>query len=825
MGKNFLSYTNLDYDSIKKSLQERLAQDSRFNNFSESSFYAILSEIFSATTDFTNYYIERRAEESYLDTAKLRSSVSLLSKMLGYVIRRPTPATTQIKITIKTLPAGAVVGSQLNIPQFTSFVLGAYNFINPNSLIYNVTQDDITYFASIPNYFKELNYYSTEPGLEGRMFADNEFQETSYMKPITLIQGTPSQYTIPAFSNPLVNTRYQKYTIKDKKFSNIYGSEDFGYDVNTGITTVGSNITRVKIAGNDFVIDRKTLMTNAALSENNNYGDGARNYYCVMKTNLDDGVEISFGDDIISSIGAKNSSDDIVIDYLSTEGSAANQTGVVGRIIDIQMPTLGNFLKSNIEIKLNKNVTGGLDIEDIESVKLNAPGNYSSMDRCVTPKDYISFIKTLFYNSEEIKNAIAWGEQEESKENGVANIKLFNVVLFTFLIDIYKKSNSGYVGIKADDEIGVTLSDNDYFNTIVKSDSTTPLKKSTLTTDKDLLNIYDKLYSRSEISVKNLYISPTIRDFNLVGNVYINPLVDKNSTTTKINNAIYSYLSNNLDFRTPLYISNLIDVVESFSEVKYADISLDSNQLYVDKFVTTTTSDSQDIIDDVPSGAPINSTVWFNDKVVGYVFKSSIVDKESSTLREYSKDLEKTPYDIYVSSLPNIIDTSYYTNETLETIAKVLPQNFLMKLAKIDDTYAEYSLVWNDSYYGVAGFEPSERNLLLGLMKDTYENIVKLIAGLEIKNTSLVDTLVAIGCACNIEKVSDTTTTISSNTQVQLQYFLDNDLINVVDAFRKKFSSDISLNMIDSFGNINNYSMRNEVARVNASNLTYLYQK
>jgi hypothetical protein len=70
------------------------------------------------------------------------------------------------------------------------------------------------------------------------------------------------------------------------------------------------------------------------------------------------------------------------------------------------------------------------------------------------------------------------------------------------------------------------------------------------------------------------------------------------------------------------------------------------------------------------------------------------------------------------------------------------------------------------------------------------------------KNTSFVDTVVAIGCACNIEKVADTSTTISSNTQVQLQYFLNNDMINVVDAFRKKFSPDISLNMIDSFGNI-----------------------
>lgn len=43
MAKNFLSYTNLDYDSIKQNIENRLGQDSRFNTFQESSFYTILS--------------------------------------------------------------------------------------------------------------------------------------------------------------------------------------------------------------------------------------------------------------------------------------------------------------------------------------------------------------------------------------------------------------------------------------------------------------------------------------------------------------------------------------------------------------------------------------------------------------------------------------------------------------------------------------------------------------------------------------------------------------------------------------------------------------
>ena len=167
MAKNFLSYTNLDYDSIKQNIENRLGQDSRFNTFQESSFYAILSEIFTATTDFSNYYIERRAEESYLDSAKLRSSVTLLSRMLGYTIRRPTPAKTNIKITLKSLPQTKYVGMILLFPRFTKMVMGTKEFLNPITLRYSLTQDDINNFQNINGYFKEFNYYSIESGKEG----------------------------------------------------------------------------------------------------------------------------------------------------------------------------------------------------------------------------------------------------------------------------------------------------------------------------------------------------------------------------------------------------------------------------------------------------------------------------------------------------------------------------------------------------------------------------------------------------------------------------------------------------------------------------------
>lgn len=83
MAKNFLKYTSLSYDEIIRQVTDRLNSDERFANFRESSIAQTLVEVFAGTVDIVNYYLERRAEESFFDTARIRSSVMLLSRGLG----------------------------------------------------------------------------------------------------------------------------------------------------------------------------------------------------------------------------------------------------------------------------------------------------------------------------------------------------------------------------------------------------------------------------------------------------------------------------------------------------------------------------------------------------------------------------------------------------------------------------------------------------------------------------------------------------------------------------------------------------------------------
>ena len=268
-----LNYTNLSYSEIKNDIVSRLTQDSRFSNFTESQLYAVMTEIFSGTTDFTNFYIERSAEESFIDTAKLRSSIIQLSKMLSYVIRRPIPATTSIKITLRSLPIGATAGQNIEFNKFASFTFNGLNYILKDGLSYTLTQNDINNFSD-PNYFKVFEYFSLQPGNEYKLF-ESQLIPDEYKEPITLIQAEFKTYTISNL-NTQADQRFQEYKINDKEFSNLFGDEDYGFDLNTGNTDLLQNVTRVAVGldessafvndmsefevKSEFIIDRRSFL-------------------------------------------------------------------------------------------------------------------------------------------------------------------------------------------------------------------------------------------------------------------------------------------------------------------------------------------------------------------------------------------------------------------------------------------------------------------------------------------------------------------------------------------------------------------------------------
>jgi len=129
---------------------------------------------------------------------------------------------------------------------------------------------------------------------------------------------------------------------------------------------------------------------------------------------MEDGkFEVYFGDDVLG-----NKLDDgniVILEYIVSnkdEANGASSFSLSGNI--------GGF--SDVSITTVSNAQGGAEAQSKESIRFNAPLQYSAQDRAVTTADYETITKSLFPNAQSVS---AWGgEDEETPVYGVVKIAI-----------------------------------------------------------------------------------------------------------------------------------------------------------------------------------------------------------------------------------------------------------------------------------------------------------------------------------------------------------------------------------------------------------------
>lgn len=588
------SYASMTFSEIVSQIRDRLKNDPRFVNFNESAIAQTLMEVFAGVGDMANFYIERRAEENFLDTARLKSSVISLTKSIGYTPIRPIPANANLKIILKgPLPAGLVTG--MTIPFNRAEVnlrFNGFNFLLSKTYAYTITSADVNNGIGNKDYRKVIEYSIDDiNNVEINASGNIPIEDAT---PISVIQAEYKTFVLQGDSvEAKPGQKFQMYNIDDKEFSNLYGSEDISYDyendayqLNVGYTQVGigSNETEAFQPENIYEISRRSILTQTTTL------NGARTSsvpnVCLIESNPNQTIKISFSDGNIATIGLKDSSQNLYVHYVATKGAQPNKIGV----IDQKLSTNNTFtaggaidVTSNIEFRFNGNIIGGADFESIESMKQNAPGIFAALDRLTTKQDYISYLKSLT-SPIDVRNGLAWGEQEECEAKGRSAIKeLFNIVLYSVLGTLYNISDTNAVEStvrKIDDTINPeTLHTSavlwgagiDYFK-LNNSPLDAIASQEALSVNDPISIMNTKLNRKGQITTRAYSLPPIIQYFNLGGKVYVNKLQSLDSVKKKVNNALYNYFDNNADFNVPIYKSNVIDIIESFSEVVYADV-------------------------------------------------------------------------------------------------------------------------------------------------------------------------------------------------------------------------------------------------------------
>jgi len=206
------------------------------------------------------------------------------------------------------------------------------------------------------------------------------------VKDATIITPTDGVYTfsnLPIYEGTLVTN---KFTVDTTNADQRFLIRNNLADTTTLKVTVQNSST-------DSTTSTYTLSTDLA-----DITSSSKVYY--LEGAEDQQYEIKFGDDIL---GAALSTGNIVsLSYVVTnaeESNGASSFSLSGNV--------GGF--SDVTVSTATNSANGAQPETPDSIRFNAPRQFSAQNRAVTPNDYKSRVKTIYANA---KSVSVWGGED-----------------------------------------------------------------------------------------------------------------------------------------------------------------------------------------------------------------------------------------------------------------------------------------------------------------------------------------------------------------------------------------------------------------------------
>ncbi len=282
-----------------------------------------------------------------------------------------------------------------------------YNAVYANMLANEMFLDSADLRNSIVSHAKHVGYTPV-----------SATSATANIK-ITFNSATASSLTVnkgTAFTTSVENVTYQ-YLIRDAvTVTPVDGVYTLTTDIREGTLVTNKYTVDTTDANQRFLIENTladtttlnvTVQTSSTDSTTTTYTKASdlgavtatsKVYYLEQAENGK--YQVIFGDGVL---GAALSNGNIVsLEYIVSTGPASN-----GATTFTAAGTVGG--ESNITVVTNSNSFGGANPETIESIRFNAPRNFSAQNRAVTPEDYKTIIKTLYPNTQTIS---VWGGED-----------------------------------------------------------------------------------------------------------------------------------------------------------------------------------------------------------------------------------------------------------------------------------------------------------------------------------------------------------------------------------------------------------------------------
>jgi len=340
--------TALDFANIKSNLKTFLQNSTEFADYDfEASGLSNILDVLAYNTHVNALTANFALNESFLGTAQLRSSVVSLATGIGYVPDTKTSAKGTVGVTLN-LAGVSGRPSTIDLPRNHRFA---------------ATVNDVSYV------FQTTAIHTAEDDGNGTYVFKTTDNETA----IPIFEGTQKTKT---------------FLVGEFNEADVYIIPDISLDADSALVTVTEGTTATTFIN---ITAATTISSDSTIY--------------ILKEAPNGFYQLSFGGNgILGKSPAAGST--ITVSYISTKGAEANSAKAFTATDTVTV--LGTA--RTLTVTTTAAAIAGGEKETIESIRTNAPFQYATQNRMVTPEDYTAIILRNF--STLINDICSWGGQD-----------------------------------------------------------------------------------------------------------------------------------------------------------------------------------------------------------------------------------------------------------------------------------------------------------------------------------------------------------------------------------------------------------------------------
>ena len=350
--------TALDFINIKANLKDYLKSQTEFKDYDfEASGLSNILDVLAYNTHINGLTTNFALNESFLGTAQLRSSVVSLATGIGYIPDSKTSSqgTAQISVDLSAVSGRPAT---IDLPAFSKLTASV---------------DDLSYT------FQTKEIFTASDNGTGQYI----FKTANDSSAIPIFEGT---------------TKTKTFLVGEYNEADVYIIPDLNLDADTAVVRVFDTYGATTNTVYTNITDATTINVNSTIY--------------ILKEAPNGFYHLSFGSVASGAVAgvlgkAPLAGNAIEVEYISTHGKDAN--GATSYTPTSTVTVLGTAYALTASVP-GKSV-GGDDRESIESIRKNAPFQYATQNRMVTPEDYTSIILRNF--STLINDIVSWGGEDD----------------------------------------------------------------------------------------------------------------------------------------------------------------------------------------------------------------------------------------------------------------------------------------------------------------------------------------------------------------------------------------------------------------------------